>query len=69
MGDEFPARLKQLRQQRKAGQRALADLCGLGKSMVSKYERGEVSPTLPALLALADFFHVTLDNLTGRKGL
>ena len=66
MGDGFPARLRQLRQRRGISQRALSDLCGLGKSTVARYESGERVPTLAALEAIAEYFGVTLDDLAGR---
>ena len=67
MDDGFARRLRQLRKQRGISQRVLADLCGLGKNTISRYERGDISPTLPVLLALAEFFHVTSDDLAGRR--
>ncbi|MDE6281643.1 MAG: helix-turn-helix domain-containing protein [Oscillospiraceae bacterium] len=47
-------------------QRTLSQLCGLGKNAVARYESGDRTPTLPVLLAIADYFSVTLDDLTGR---
>ena len=66
MCEGFPQRLKQLRTRRGTSQRALSELCGLGKNAVSRYESGNMAPTLPVLLALADYFCVTLDDLVGR---
>lgn len=36
------------------------------KHMLARYEKGEQMPSYTALLNLADFFHVTVDYLTGR---
>lgn len=66
MGEGFPERLKQLRTQQRISQRALSELCGLGKNTVSRYENGEIVPTLSSLEDLADYFGVTLDDLAGR---
>lgn len=66
MRDGFPERLKQLRTQRRVSQRALSELCGLGKNTISRYENGEIVPTLSSLEAMADYFGVTLDDLAGR---
>ena len=44
----------------------VSELCGLDRGAVRCYERGERSPTLEALVALADYFEVSLDYLTGR---
>ena len=66
MRDGFPERLKQLRKRRKISGRALGELCGLGKNTISRYENGEITPTLSSLEAMADYFGVTLDDLAGR---
>lgn len=39
------------------------DAVGISASALSQYERGQANPTLPRLLALADFFGVSLDYL------
>ncbi|MDE6591055.1 MAG: helix-turn-helix domain-containing protein [Oscillospiraceae bacterium] len=66
MGKEFPERLRQLRKRQNISQSTLSQLCGLGKNAIARYERGERIPTLPALLAIADYFMISLDELTGR---
>ena len=66
MRDGFPARLKQLRRHQRISQRALSDLCGLGKNAIARYESGDRVPTLPVLEAIADYFGITLDDLAGR---
>lgn len=66
MDEGFPERLKQLRKRRHISQRTLSQLCGLGKNTIARYESGDRAPTLPVLLAIADYFGVTLDDLTGR---
>ena len=45
----------------------VSELCGLDRGAVRAYERGERLPTMDALVALADYFEVSLDYLTGRK--
>ncbi len=44
----------------------VAELCGLERGAVRRYERGERMPTMEALIALADYYEVSLDYLTGR---
>ena len=44
----------------------MSELCGLGRSAVRRYERGERVPSVEALIALADYYEVSLDYLTGR---
>ena len=64
---EFPHRLRELREKRGVSRRILAELCGLSKNMVSRYERGERVPSIDEAAQLADYFGVTLDDLCGRK--
>lgn len=64
--DIFPERLRKLRESKRMKRCVLAELCGMNKSMISRYERGEMEPKATALSALADFFGVTTDYLLGR---
>lgn len=64
---EFSRRLQALRERRRISRRVLSELCGLSSDAVRRYERGEAEPTLTSLLALADFFEITLDELVGGK--
>lgn len=64
--DIFPERLRKLRESKRMKRCVLAELCGMNKSMISRYERGEMEPKATALAALADFFGVTIDYLLGR---
>ena len=66
MDNRFSQQLQMLRKQRGLSCKALGELCGLSKNTVAKYERGERRPSLDALLAIADFFGVTMDELLGR---
>ena len=59
----FPEQLRRLRERKGISRRVLSELCGLPTGAVRRYERGEASPTLPALMALAAYFGVTLDEL------
>ena len=65
---EFSRRLRRLREERKPvrSMAAVSELCGLEKSAVRRYERGERLPNMEALMALADYYEVSLDWLTGR---
>lgn len=62
-----PQRLQALREKKRLSRRALAELCGLSKNMISLYERGEKAPSVDALISLADYFGVSTDYLLGRK--
>ncbi len=65
--NRFKDILKALRRDKGIGQIELAHKIGYGKSIISTWERGEGVPTMFALIALADYFGVTLDYLVGRE--
>lgn len=64
----FPGRLKGLREERGMRRYILSQCCGLHSDAVRRYERGEQAPDLASLVAIADFFEVSLDYLAGRSG-
>lgn len=64
--NEFPRRLRRLREQEKLKRSVLSELCGLPSSAIGKYERGDAMPNIKALVAIADYFHVSTDYLLGR---
>lgn len=66
--NSFPDQLRRLRERKGISRRVLSELCGLPTDAVRRYERGEACPTLPALLALAEYLGVSLDELTGLDG-
>lgn len=55
-----------LRRGRGLSQEALGEAVGVSRQTVSKWECGQTTPELDKLLALADFFGLTLDELVGR---
>lgn len=63
----FEKILKSLREDRKITQDDLATAIGVSKQAVSHYERGTRFPKREQLEALADFFNVDIDYLTGRS--
>ena len=62
----FPEQLKELREVYGVTQTALAQGIGVSKGLISLWENGLREPTLSNLVALADYFDVSLDFLTGR---
>lgn len=66
--NEFPERLRRLREEKKPvkSMAVVSELCGLERGALRRYERGERIPTMEALIALADYYEVSLDYLTGR---
>lgn len=64
---EFRQRLQSLREQKRISRIVLSELCGLDPDAVRKYERGEREPSMKSLVAIADFFEVSVDYLVGRE--
>jgi len=64
--DDFPKRLRRLREGERRSRRMLSELCGLPSDAVRRYERGDVQPSMNTLIKLADHFDVSLDYLTCR---
>jgi transcriptional regulator with XRE-family HTH domain len=63
--NEFGKRLNMLRTRKELSYDELAVAVGSTKSLVWRYEHGKSEPGLSALIALADYFGVTLDWLAG----
>ena len=61
----FSERLKELRQDKNISQVELAKKIGVGKSIISKWEKGECDITLSKAKVLAIFFGVSIDYLAG----
>ena len=47
-------------------QKDIANYLGIQQTVYSRYERGYQTIPLEHLLKLADYYHVSLDYLTGR---
>lgn len=63
----FSEVLKSLRLKAGLTQSELAEKLDVGKSTISMYENGNRTPRFEDLEAIADFFNVSLDRLTGNK--
>jgi len=63
----FGERLRQLRHEKKLGQKAIAGLLNVSISSIGKYENEERTPSPSAINKLADFFQVSTDYLFGRS--
>lgn len=61
----FNEALRRLRKQDKLTQAELAAAIGISKSTISMYECGNREPDFETLEALADFFNVDMNILTG----
>ena len=64
---EFRERLQALRERRRISRKVLSELCGLAPDAVRRYERGESEPNMHSLIALAEYFEVSVDYLVGRS--
>lgn len=62
----FPQRLRKLREKQRRKQYIVSELCGLNRSAIRRYERGERNPGLEEIEAIADYFDVSIDFLCGR---
>ena len=60
-------RIKGLRLSKKVTQKEIADAIGVSSVSVQRFEYGSVRPSLDTLIALADYFDVSLDYLVGRS--
>ncbi len=60
-------RVRDLREDHDKTQKEIAELLNMQVTVYQRYERGERELPLWAAIKLADYYHVTLDYLTGRK--
>lgn len=63
----FPDRLKELRLSRNLTQKQIYEAVGMSAIGYQRYEYGDREPAYQKLLALADYFDVSLDYLCGRS--
>ncbi len=61
----FNTILKETRKREKLSQKALGEALGLGQTTIANYESGLRLPTHENLLAIADFFHMSVEDLLG----
>ncbi len=59
-------RLKELREERRIYQRELAEILDMSFRGYQNYETGQSEPKLATLLAIADYYQVSIDYLVGR---
>ena len=62
---KFHQILKRLRKDKKITQEELAKELEIAPSTVSMYERGEREPNIESIIAIANYFEVTVDFLVG----
>ena len=64
---ELHLALKRFRKQFKITQKQAAAVGNITERVYQSYEYGKVIPTATVLIALADYFDVSLDYLVGRS--
>lgn len=67
--DMLNQRLKSLRQEKKITQEQLAEIIGVERSSIGKYESPNkpVVPSSDIIIKLAEYFNVSVDYLLGRE--
>ena len=63
----LPDALRRFRKTYKQTQKQTAAIAGINERVYQSYEYGKVAPTINVLIALADYFDVSLDYLVGRS--
>jgi transcriptional regulator with XRE-family HTH domain len=63
----FSERLNQLRKTNNLKAEELAIIAGVKRRIIFMYEKGDTKPSFDVLIALADYFNVSLDYLVGRS--
>lgn len=62
---KMAGRIRELREEHDMTKIDLAKILGVNKSTITRYETGEVSPTIDVLIKMREYFGVTIDWLTG----
>lgn len=63
----FSERLTSTRKSKNISAKDVAENLGLSKAAISQFESGKNAPSAAVLIALADYFNVSLDYLVGRS--
>jgi len=61
----FGNNLEKIRKEHKISQSKLGNALGITQQMISSYEKNISSPNIESLIRLADYFHVSVDDLIG----
>ena len=62
----FAERIFELRLEHGLTQEELGDVIGVKRYSIYSYEKGRACPEMKGLVALADYFDVSMDYLAGR---
>jgi transcriptional regulator with XRE-family HTH domain len=64
--ETFKERLKELRNEKNLSQQQLGTIVQATKMAISHWEHGHSEPSIAQLIALSDFFEVSVDYLVGK---
>lgn len=67
MENIFGIKLKELRIEKGIGQIELAKILGVSKGIISLWENGINEPKLSYLIAISNYFGVSIDYLAGKE--
>lgn len=62
----FAERIRELRLERGLTQEEVGEIIGVKRYSVYSYEKGRACPEMKGLVALAEYFDVSMDYLAGR---
>lgn len=62
----FTERIRELRLEHGLTQEEVGEIIGVKRYSVYSYEKGRACPEMKGLVALADYFDVSMDYLAGR---
>lgn len=65
--EKFSKRLFDLRKSRNVSAKNVSEVLGISRAAISQFESGKISPSANILIALADYFDVSIDYLVGRS--
>lgn len=65
--ETFAVRIKELRIEKGVSQQDVGKLLNMSKMAVSHWEKGHSEPSITQLIALSNYFGVTVDYLVGKS--
>ena len=66
MDNYFASNLKHLRAIYDISQAELAKTIGVDQTSISKWEKGQREPTISAVIAVTQYFHINIDSLVSK---
>ena len=67
LSNSIGLKLSLFRMNKGLDQQAVAEICGLSKCRLSEYENAQRIPSIATLIALANFYECTVEDLLGRN--